>query len=145
MSKTQTAPRILATAIALAVALVLLFVASARAGCATRKCWHRVHAHRLDRMVERRIERVAPLRCYGQPSAVPCWIITRESRGSWTAWNPQAINGFHARGFYQLLGHGEPWPVLVASRYETLKRKLAHHRIAHELWSEQQAGQARHW
>lgn len=134
-------------ALALWAPLVLL-VALAHGqtvGCRTHRCWHKIHVARLDRMVERRIERVAPLRCYGQPSAVPCWIIMRESRGSWTAWNPQPVHGFHARGFYQLLGHGEPWPVIVRSHYETLKRKLAHHRIAAHLWHEQQAGQARHW
>lgn len=124
-----------------------LFAIDAFGNCQTHKCWQRVHVKHLERMVERRIERVAPLRCYGQPSAVPCWIITRESRGDWSAWNAQSCgtSGYHARGFYQLCGHGEPWPVLLSSRYETLKRKLAHRRIAAHLWNQQQAGQARHW
>lgn len=133
------------TIAALVLVIFSVSVHQADANCRTHACWYRVHVHHLERMVERKIRAVAPLRCYGQPSAVPCWIITRESRGSWAAWNPQAIKGFHARGFYQLLGHGEPWPVLVRSHYETLKRKLAHHRIARGLWREQQAGKARHW
>lgn len=144
-NETQTFRRWFSVLLALAV---LVHPVAARAhvhGCHTRKCDRRVHAARLVQMVERKIALVTSFRCYGQPSAVPCWIITRESRGSWTAWNPQAVHGYHARGFYQLLGHGEPWPVLGGSRYETLKRKLAHHRIAHELWRQQQAGQARAW
>jgi hypothetical protein len=63
--------------------------------------------------------------CYGGMWAIPCSIIGCESGGSWTAHNPHSP----ARGPYQLLGHGEPWPV------RTDADRLAHHRIASQLWN----------
>lgn len=131
------------------VAIGLLAAAlapSTKASCGTHRCWHRVHVHHLERMVERKIAAITPYRCYGERSVKPCFIIRQESAtsGLWRAWNPQPVSGYHARGLYQLLGHGEPWPVIIGSRlagvhpwvsarYETLKRKLTHHRIARAL------------
>lgn len=128
----------------LALFVVLLFPSTADARCHTHKCWHRVHVNHLEKMVERKIDRITPYRCWTVTgifrSAKPCWIITQESAmvrtGPWTALN------FGSRGVpcwtracgpYQFLGHPVPWPVLVKSKYETLKRKLAHHRYSRKL------------
>lgn len=55
---------------------------------------------------------------------IPAWCVHAESGGSWTAHNPSSP----ARGPYQLLGHGEPWP--VDSRADALR----HHEIAEGLY-----------
>lgn len=117
-------------------AAALLLPATAGASCRTHSCWQRVHVHHLERMVEARIDRITPFTCYGFRSVKPCWVITQESAtsGFWRAYNPSG-----AEGIYQLLGHGQPWPVIVTwgprlwRKYETLKRMLAHHRIARSL------------
>lgn len=56
---------------------------------------------------------------------IPAWCVEAESGGSWTADNP----GSDARGPYQLLGHGEPWPVV------TRAQAMEHHRIAADLYA----------
>ena len=56
---------------------------------------------------------------------IPTWCVEAESGGSWEADNPTS----DARGAYQLLGHGEPWP--VDSRSDAMK----HHRIAAGLYA----------
>lgn len=126
---------------ALLVALTLT-TPTASASCQSHRCWQKVHVHRLEHAVEKRIARIAPYRCYGYRSVKPCWVIGQESAtsGFWRAWNPQTCgSGFHARGLYQLCGHGEPWPVIVTwgrrlwRHYRTLKNELAHHRIAERL------------
>lgn len=128
--------------IAAASIMFALSVSSAQASCHTHHCWQRVHVHHLERLVEKRIAAITPYRCAGHRSVKPCWVIAQESAtsGFWRAWNDQSCgSGYHARGLYQLCGHGEPWPVIVTwgrklwRRYETLKRELAHHRIARGL------------
>lgn len=57
---------------------------------------------------------------------IPAWCVSKESGGSWTADNPES----DARGAYQLLGHGEPWPV------EDRNDAMAHHLIAAALYAE---------
>lgn len=56
--------------------------------------------------------------------AIPGWCVIAESGGSWGAHNPTSA----ARGAYQLLGHGEPWPV------NSMADKMVHHRIARDLY-----------
>lgn len=56
---------------------------------------------------------------------IPEWCVFAESGGSWTADNPTS----DARGPYQLLGHGEPWPVT------TRAQAMEHHRIAGALYA----------
>lgn len=122
--------------------------------CRTHACWHRVHVHRLELMVGKRIAAITPYRCGPVRSVVPCYIINRESSmcGYWYALNGPCPGGRpvadsrtpcdrRACGIYQLLGSEKhaPWPVVVTwgrrlwRRYETLKRELAHHRIARGL------------
>lgn len=119
----------------------LLFPATAGANCRTHKCWHRVHIHRAEHSVEKKIARLTPYRCQTVVgifrSAKPCWVITQESAmvrmGPWRAlntWTGGVPCAQRACGPYQFLGWNVPWPVIVKSRYETLKRKLAHHRQA---------------
>lgn len=64
--------------------------------------------------------------------AIPWHIVSCESKGptaplggDWTVSNSE-LSGAH--GPYQLLGHGEPWPV------RSFRDRLAHHRIAAALW-----------
>lgn len=57
--------------------------------------------------------------------AVPCYIIERESRYQWGAYNGSS----GARGPYQFLGWPVPWPVTSE------KDKMAHHRMAAKLWN----------
>lgn len=126
----------LAAALALSILFLALAVIEAEARCQSPDCWQRVRTARLERMVEKRIARITPYRCWGHRSVKPCFYIAQESAtsGFWYAWNPTSCGfGFHARGIYQLCGHGEPWPVMVKRRYERLKRQLAHHRIARRL------------
>ena len=56
--------------------------------------------------------------------AIPWSIVACESGGDWGAYNPSG-----AVGPYQLLGHGAPFPVTSEAD------KLAHHRIASDLWA----------
>lgn len=60
---------------------------------------------------------------------IPAWCVEAESGGSWTAYNPSG-----ASGPYQLLGHGQPWPVT------TRAQAMAHHRIAAQLYASQGLG-----
>lgn len=135
--------------IAVAALVALVLVPAAHARCRTHRCWQKVHTHRVERMVERRIVAITPFGpCYGGRWAVPCYIVGRESSGHWWALNlgTTATPCAHrACGPYQFLGWPVPWPVVVSSRYQTLKRKLAHHRMARHLWSQQMAGAACHW
>lgn len=95
-------------------------------------------ARRLQRRLRRGFRfrlaeaRLAPYVCHWSQtsgrSAIPCYIVECESHGLWWAHNPSG-----ARGRYQLLGHGEPWPVLTGSVAETRRRILTHHRIARSL------------
>lgn len=56
---------------------------------------------------------------------IPAWCVSNESGERWTAHNPTSP----ARGPYQLLSHGEPWPVT------TRAQALEHHRIAAALYA----------
>jgi hypothetical protein len=135
---------------ALAVLLLLSTTAAAEARCQSHACWQRVHVNRVERSVEKKIARITPYRCSGYRVAVPCYIIDHESAmaGFWTALN-RGSSGVpclrRACGIYQFLGWAVPWPVIVRSHYETLKRMLAHHRMARRLWAQQRAGAACHW
>lgn len=127
------------------VAVVVFFqtaTAGAEAKCQTHGCWNRVHMNRVEHSVQKKIDRIAPYRCFGGRWVTPCSIIQTESKGSWTAVN---MEGSGAIGPYQFLGWPVPWPVIVRSRYQTLKNKLAHHRMARTLWGQQRAGVACHW
>lgn len=89
------------------------------------------NAHRRAKLAEQaelaQISSVTPYNCGSHGSyAIPCYIVECESHFSWSAANPSG-----AIGPYQLLGHGAPWPVT------SLADKLAHHRIARELWMSQ--------
>lgn len=55
--------------------------------------------------------------------AIPPVIVMCESGGLWWKSNPSG-----ARGPYELLGHGEPWPA------NTSQAQAEHHEIAHELY-----------
>lgn len=121
--------------------VLFLFPTSANASCSTHQCWHRVHMNRLEHMVQKRIDRITPYSCWTITgtfrSAKPCWVITQESAtvkaGPWNAlntWTGGTPCLSRACGPYQFVGWRVPWPVIVKSKYETLKRKLAHHRQA---------------
>lgn len=138
----------------IATAATVLFLAAlpapAGAACHSHHCWHAVHVHRVERYVQRKIDAITPFHCFGDRFAVPCRIIGRESAttGLWTALNRESRGvpcATRACGAYQFLGWRVPWPVIVASKLETLKRKLAHHRMARRLWGQQVAGAACHW
>lgn len=93
-----------------------------------RKKIHRlVRAHRRSFHHYRAYRLVTP---YPGPGnswwAVPYYIVACESGGSWSAYNPSG-----AVGPYQLLGWGAPFPV------NGWRDKMAHHRIAHQLYSSQ--------
>ncbi|HEX2161131.1 MAG TPA: hypothetical protein VHF88_04840 [Thermoleophilaceae bacterium] len=90
--------------------------------------WRRRHLRGLE------LRSIAPYSCgrHGR-FAVPCSIVERESRYSWSAYN--ASSG--ALGPYQFLGWRVPWPVRTASD------RLAHHRMAARLWSG--GAGASHW
>lgn len=65
------------------------------------------------------------------PDGEGCWVIPAscvraESGESWAAHNPTSP----ARGAYQLLGHGEPWPV------DSREDALEHHAIAEGLYGD---------
>ncbi len=76
--------------------------------------------------------RVAPFKGYTDRGlwltwlAIPRKIVSCESGGSWSAYNPSG-----AVSIYQLLGHGAPFPVRGWHDMQ------AHHRIAHELFVSQ--------
>jgi hypothetical protein len=146
-----------------AVVLALVALATpttAAANCQTHHCWQHVHVHRVERVIERRIDKIALYRCGPAKSVVPCSIIDRESAtdGYWLA-----LNGGHnnpdsrppcsqrACGLYQFLGWRVPWPVIVTwgprlwRHYRSLKNELTHDRLARRLWGQQQAGAACHW
>jgi hypothetical protein len=125
-----------------ALALPTMIPGEALGSCRSHACWQRVHVHRVVHSVEKKIARVAPYRCYGDRFAIPCYYIGRESATS-GLWRARNSNG--CIGAYQFCGWRVPWPVIVASRYETLKRKLAHDRMARILWGQQVAGRACHW
>jgi hypothetical protein len=95
--------------------------------------YRRHHLRRLERRDQLRA--LTPYDCGAAGRfAVPCPIVFRESRYSWTAANPASS----AVGPYQLLDmHGRPWP--IRSRAD----RLEHHRIAARLW-DGGAG-ASHW
>ena len=129
--------------IAAAIMFAAALPASAEARCSTHKCWHRIHINRVEHYVEKKIDAITPYGpCFGGRWAVPCGIIDTESNGSWTVVNSQ---GSGALGPYQFLGWPVPWPVIVANKLQTLKNKLAHHRMARALWGQQVAGAACHW
>lgn len=98
------------------------------------RCQHTPAAKRNAKRLERKlkterkerlaIEAITPYVCGFGRSAIPCGCVYSESGGNWHAHNPTSP----ARGLYQLLGHGEPWPV------RTEADKLAHHRIARNLY-----------
>lgn len=73
----------------------------------------------------RAFREIAPYPGGGTYWAVPYPIVRCESGGSWSAYNPSG-----AEGPYQLLGHGQPWP--VTSWHD----KMEHHRIAGALYAE---------
>lgn len=128
----------------LVLLMILLIPTSAEASCHTHKCWHRVHIHRAEKSVEKKIDKLTPYSCWTVTgtfrSAKPCWVITQESAmvkaGPWNALNTW-VQGIpclrRACGPYQFLGWNVPWPVIVKSHYETLKRMLAHHRQASRM------------
>ena len=60
---------------------------------------------------------------------IPAWCVEAESGGSWSAYNPSG-----ASGPYQLLGHGQPFPV------SNRDQAMAHHRIARGLYANQGLG-----
>lgn len=139
-----------------AAALPTMIPAEAVGSCRTHTCWHRVHMNRAEHSVEKKIARITPYRCGtvrgSIRSAVPCSIITHESAmvrvGAWQALNTGSSGtpcATRACGPYQFLGWPVPWPVIVKSHYDTLKRMLAHHRMARQLWAQQTAGAACHW
>lgn len=57
--------------------------------------------------------------------AIPAYIVSCESGGSWSAYNPSG-----AAGIYQIMPfHGRPWPV------DSVEDKRVHHRIAARLYA----------
>ncbi len=93
-----------------------------------RRSYRRHHLRQLE------LRAIAPYDCGSHGRfAVPCWIIARESRYSWDAYNSSS----GARGPYQLLGWRVPWPVRTAAD------RLAHHRMAARLWAH--GAGASHW
>lgn len=126
------------------LSMFFVVVSEAEGRCRTDACWERVHKKRVINSVEKKIARITPYRCWTVTgifrSAKPCWVITQESAmvraGPWRALNTWVSGtpcGPRACGPYQFVGKDVPWPVIVKSRYETLKRKLAHHRQAVRL------------
>jgi len=126
--------------IMLAVLLSSMMIAvPAEASCHTHKCWHKVHIHRVERMIQHRIDVITPYQCGPVQSVKPCWVIYQESAtsGYWRALN-RGSSGVpclqRACGLYQFLGWRVPWPVIIPGNLlETLIRKLAHHRQASHM------------
>lgn len=104
-----------------------LFRATELRRCAKGSGHEIVYYHMLNMWHKRKqrwnqyayIDRITP---YGK-WAIPWPIVRCESGGSWGARNASG-----AEGPYQLLGHGQPWPV------RTLADKIRHHEIALSLW-----------
>lgn len=77
----------------------------------------------------RHYRQIATMRCtsgsegYYVPNPGSCSTLECESHLSWSAYNTSS----GADGVYQLLNHGEPWPV------RTFKDRLEHHEIASTL------------
>jgi hypothetical protein len=120
-----------------AVLFTFIFSTAAQADCHTHKCLQRVRIH----SVAKKIKQIARYKCWTVTgtirSARPCWIIEQESAtsrvGPWNAlntWTRGVACLRRACGPYQFLGWNVPWPVMVKDKYERLKRKLAHHRMA---------------
>lgn len=94
------------------------------------KRWTR-HRLRWRRLMVEYIS-ITPYVCArGFRSAIPCWIVYRESgapgesvRSRWLAHNPSG-----ASGPYQLLGWGAIYPAL------TFAAQMQNHRIAARLWN----------
>jgi hypothetical protein len=102
--------------------------ASARVVRDHRQRYRRGHLRGLELLS------IAPYECGSHGRfAVPCSIVERESRYSWSAYN--ASSG--ARGPYQFLGWRVPWPVRDAAD------RIAHHRMAARLWAG--GAGASHW
>ena len=96
----------------------------------------RDHRRRYRGRHLRRIElrSIAPYKCGSHGRfAVPCSIVARESRYSWSAYNTSS----GALGPYQFLGWRVPWPVRSAAD------QIAHHRMAARLWAG--GAGASHW
>lgn len=72
----------------------------------------------------RAFRKIAPYPGGGTYWAIPWYVVSCESGGSWTAYNPSG-----AAGPYQLLGWGAPFPAT------TWREKMENHRIAAELWA----------
>lgn len=75
----------------------------------------------------RELRKIAPYPGNGEWWSVPWPIVRCESlsSGLWSAYNSSG-----AEGPYQLLGHGQPWPVT------NWHDKMEHHRIAAALYAE---------
>lgn len=78
---------------------------------------------RRERVQHKQMMALTPFSCSFGRSAIPCQVVYCESHGSWNASNSSG-----ARGPYQLLGHGEPWPVRDEAD------KIRHHEIARALY-----------
>lgn len=74
----------------------------------------------------RQLRQVAPYPGGGTWWAIPWYIVSCESGGDWMAANPTS----DARGPYELLDQGEPYPAV------TWKQKMENHRIAADLYAE---------
>jgi hypothetical protein len=97
-------------------------------GCADQRAlkpmvnsWHDYKA-RFFRY--RALRLIAPYPGAGTWWAIPYAIVSCEGGSGWTA-----ANSSGAEGPYQLLGHGQPWP--VTSWHD----KMEHHRIAASLYA----------
>lgn len=105
-------------------------------GCASsRKASRNMLRFQREQSADRRyrvqVSSLTPFQCSFGRFAIPCGIVACESlsSGLWSAANPSG-----AIGPYQLLGHGAPWPVRTAAD------RLAHHRIARNLYLSQGSG-----
>lgn len=88
------------------------------------KLYQRRKAQQREQRIQ--IEALTPYRGPdGSRWAIPWYVVNCESKGDWSADNPSS----DARGPYQLLGHGEPWPA------NTPEARLRHHQIAAALWA----------
>lgn len=118
------------------ILLLMAFPASADANCQTHKCWHKVHVHRVEHLIQHRIDVITPYRCGPVQSVKPCWVINQESSmaGYWRALNTWTTGTpciQRACGLYQFRGWRVPWPVIIpGNKLETLRRMLMHHRQA---------------
>lgn len=97
---------------------------SAKARALVERYHQRYKRQRAARALAARRAARLPFVGGGRRWAIPWPIVRCESGGSWSAHNPTSP----ARGPYQLLGHGEPWPA------STPRARRAHHRIAAALY-----------